>query len=230
MSIRSNAILVLIGINGVTGILFLFTGLAYRLTYDPVGDIIKLQKRTTYLLPIIIIVFGLYMILKASIELYCQFTGYSTEIVLACFLGVCIVSYILAGILLLFNRVKISDAIQNGVTRCWNRRRKHRYAEIWDKMQSRLKCCGMFDWRDWGDKVPETCTKGKDNGCLTAVTLYIKAKSWANCYSFAMTLINILQFQIFILMIMDPFMAVILFRDHIHDLVAMFSQDPAFTF
>ncbi|XP_034396790.1 leukocyte surface antigen CD53 [Cyclopterus lumpus] len=45
----------------------------------------------------------------------------------------------------------------------------------WDVVQEKLDCCGVHNWTDWGDKVPESCcltdcrtqnAKYREKGCL----------------------------------------------------------------
>ncbi|KAI8440526.1 hypothetical protein MSG28_001774 [Choristoneura fumiferana] len=36
---------------------------------------------------------------------------------------------------------------------------KHEYTKAWDETQTYLQCCGVKNYRDWNDNVPESCCK-----------------------------------------------------------------------
>jgi len=99
------------------------------------------------------------------------------------------VTMLVGGILGYVFRAKVETTLRNemiGSIRFYGNNR--RVSEAWDETQSRLHCCGVTDYRDWHDKIPDSCCRepvpGKRQRCNLLVetqnsfTLYNKG-----CYN-----------------------------------------------
>ncbi|XP_029429274.1 leukocyte surface antigen CD53 [Rhinatrema bivittatum] len=66
---------------------------------------------------------------------------------------------------------------------------------IWDKIQEKLKCCGVRNATDWGQSVPQSCQESSQNfktGC------YVKVKDWfeSNFIHVGITTISVSVIQV----------------------------------
>lgn len=218
MRLQTKILLALNVFSAITGLLCFFCGIAYMQTYDQIGDLMKLQKRIRILLPMMLTLFGLVMIGKSGTSIYCTITEESNLTLLIGFLALSILSFMLAGILVLYRRISFNDAITNSFNRFWSRRQRKSYVLLWDKLQRKLNCCGIFDWRDWGDLIPKSCTDNVNDGCLEAVKMYAEHLSWTSYYNFAISMTNFLKNKVLVYLLIDSVIGYFVFKGHFNEL------------
>lgn len=80
------------------------------------------------------------------------------------------VTMLVGGILGYVFRAKVSETLKNemfGSMRFYGN--YHPITQAWDETQQRLECCGVVSYRDWRDKLPDSCCKepvpGKQQRC-----------------------------------------------------------------
>jgi len=70
------------------------------------------------------------------------------------------VTMLIGGILGYVFREKIEKTIRLGMDRSLNEYGSYKPVTVaWDETQSRLKCCGVYEYRDWKDRIPDSCCK-----------------------------------------------------------------------
>lgn len=91
---------------------------------------------------------------------------------------------LIGGILGYVFREKVETTLRNGMEGSLKDYGNYRpVTNAWDETQSRLMCCGINSYRDWQDKIPDSCCKpvlGRTQRCNLLVenhnsfTLYLQ--------------------------------------------------------
>lgn len=116
--------------------------------------------------PIILIIIGVIIFVIAFFgccgalcENKCMIYTYAIIIV------VILIAEICAGVAAYFLSAHISQAMLD--TMDYYGKEKHKdVTAAWDHVQQELKCCGVANSTDWGVKVPESCCKEEEGGCV----------------------------------------------------------------
>lgn len=70
------------------------------------------------------------------------------------------VTMLIGGILGYVFRGKVERTIRLGMDRSLNDYGSYRpITDAWDETQTKLKCCGIYEYRDWKDRIPDSCCK-----------------------------------------------------------------------
>ncbi|XP_066150201.1 CD151 antigen [Euwallacea fornicatus] len=94
-------------------------------------------------------------------EVRCMLVIYFTTLFLI------FVTMLIGGIIGYVFRAKVEKTIRLGMERSMSDYGVYRsITEAWDETQIRLSCCGVYDYLDWRDRIPDSCCKRNSNGKL----------------------------------------------------------------
>ncbi|XP_062899760.1 leukocyte surface antigen CD53-like isoform X1 [Mobula hypostoma] len=68
---------------------------------------------------------------------------------------------VIAAIILFFYEKQIDSYIEKDMKKALDELQTRNNTELWDEIQERLKCCGVVNSTDWGNKIPESCCSVK---------------------------------------------------------------------
>jgi len=153
------------------GIAILAVGVAF---YLRIGDIEKVfEDWNVQVVPILFIVIGAIIFIIAFFgccgaikESHCMTVTYST------FLIIILIAQIVLAIVVFVYIGDLQDATKIVIERLWDRRDQEGNRQIWDTLQSNLKCCGLNGALDWGLPLPSTCCEPGTTACLPIVTAF----------------------------------------------------------
>ncbi|KAL1489893.1 hypothetical protein ABEB36_013821 [Hypothenemus hampei] len=92
-------------------------------------------------------------------EVRCMLVIYFTALFLI------FVTMLIGGIIGYVFKGKVEKTIRLGMERSMSDYGgNRRITEAWDETQIKLKCCGVYSYADWRDKIPESCCKRTSSG------------------------------------------------------------------
>ncbi|XP_030757435.1 CD151 antigen-like [Sitophilus oryzae] len=75
------------------------------------------------------------------------------------------VTMLIGGILGYVFKEKVEKTIRLGMDRSLNDYGRNKaVTQAWDETQSKLMCCGVYEYRDWRDRIPDSCCKTTSSG------------------------------------------------------------------
>ncbi|XP_060531779.1 CD151 antigen [Cylas formicarius] len=75
------------------------------------------------------------------------------------------VTMLIGGILGYVFRGKVEKTIRLGMDRSLNDYGSYKpVTDAWDETQIRLKCCGVYGYKDWKNRIPDSCCKTTSDG------------------------------------------------------------------
>lgn len=146
------------------GIAILAVGVAFLLR---VGDIEKIfEEWNVQVVPILFIVIGAIIFIVAFFgccgaikESHCMTVTYST------FLMIMLLAQIVLAIVVFVYIGDLQTATHDVLARLWANRATGGNPQVWDNIQSTLKCCGFNGPSDWAPTIPPSCC-ASGNACL----------------------------------------------------------------
>lgn len=190
-------------LSAILGVVCTFLGCIYIISYVSLGQIVILQKRIRILLPLLLIMFGLVVSIKSIASFYCIIQEYANFSSIVTIIILCVISYACAIILIKLRNTTLDIAIKNAMIRRWGQKKTKVQLQYWDEMQTKFNCCGLFDWRDWGQSVPNTCGGNRERGCLQAMILLANTLLWSHWHRLCCNILLYLPYTLYVLIIKD---------------------------